>query len=154
MAITLEELLIQIARDGIAAQCAVKQQSAEFFRSLFRETDDGDYEPSTFAIQLIAEKVYLPTINMMSQDQFAMKELDLEFETDANLTIKDDQILVDVTMKRGLLKRNANLKVRMKLKSEESTEGIEQIRAHLADRFADELTKAKREREETVASGQ
>ena len=42
----------------------------------------------------------------------------------------------------------------MKLKSEESTEGIEQIRAHLADRFADELTKAKREREETVASGQ
>ena len=101
-----------------------------------------------FAIQLIAEKVYLPTINMMSQDQFAMKELDLEFETDANLTTKDNQILVDVTLKRGLLKRNASLKVRMKLESEESTEGIEQIRAHLADRFADELTKAKRERQQ------
>ena len=148
MAIVLEDLLTQIARDGVAAHCAIKLDCAKFFQSLFKVNENGDHLPSDFAIQLMEEKVLLPLINMMSQDQFQMKELELEFDTEANLTTKDGRILVDVSMKRGLLKRNSCLRVRMKMKSCEPTEGIEQVRAHFADRFNDDLTKAKRERKD------
>ncbi len=41
MAITLEELLCQIARDAVRAKAEVKRESAEFFKSLY-QTEESD----------------------------------------------------------------------------------------------------------------
>ena len=41
MAITLEELLCQIARDAVRAKAEVKRESAEFSKSLY-QTEESD----------------------------------------------------------------------------------------------------------------
>ena len=149
MVISLEDLLTQIARDGLRAQSSVKLASAEFFESLFEKTENGSCEPSTFAIKLLEHDVLLPIVNMMHQDQMLMKELDLELETDVSLSTNEKgELLVDCTLKKSLLKKNTMLKIKLKLESKESTEGIEQTRAHLADKFSDDLQIAKIERKE------
>lgn len=148
MAISLEDLLAQIAKDGVRAKSAVKLENVSFFHALFDKDENGKHIPSDFAIKLLEAEVLLPLINTMDQDQFSLKELDLEFETEASLTTtKENKILVDCTMKKGLLRRNTMLKIKMKLVSEEPTEGIEQIRESFANRLSDQITNAKREGE-------
>ena len=148
MAITLDKLLSQVATDGVKAQHQTKLESASFFEALFKKTDDGDHKPSSFAIEMMERQVFLPYLNMIPQDVFVMKKLRLKTATEVSLTTtQEGELLVDCSLKQDLQKRNTMLEIEMELEAEESTEGVEQLRAHLADRFNDELVLAKQERQ-------
>ena len=147
MAIPLKDLLKSIARDAVDAQQSVKLESASFFEALFEKTDEG-HKPREFMLDLLKHDVGLPLMNMIDQDVFPIRKMKLGFETEAALsTGEDGKIYVDCTLKDGLQKSNAKLSIEMELEAQDSTEGIEQIRAYLADRLSDDLQKAKRERE-------
>ena len=147
MAISLKKLLKSIARDAVDAQQSVKLESASFFEALFEKTDEG-HKPREFMLNLLKHDVGLPFLNMVDQDIFPVRKMKLGFETDVSLsTTKDGEIIVDCTLKDGLQKSNAKLSVEMELEAQDSTEGIEQLRAYLADRLSDDLQKAKKERE-------
>ena len=147
MAISLKKLLISIATDAVEAQQSVKLESASFFEALFETTKEGQHKPAEFMLGLLKHDVGLPLMNMIDQDIFPVKEMEVGFETDASLsTDEKGQVFVDCTLKNGLQKNNAKLSIKMKLKSKESTEGIEQLRAYLADRLSDGLQVAKQER--------
>ena len=147
MAISLKNLLKSIARDAVLAQQDVNVESASFFEALFEKTNEG-HKPKEFMLDLLKHDVGLPMMNMINQDIFPIKEMEVGFETEASLsTDEKGTVYVDCTLKDGLQKNNARLSIKMKLKSKENTEGIEQLRAYLADRLSDDLQKAKQERE-------
>ena len=147
MAAPLKDLLKGLLRDAVDAQQSVKLESASFFEALFEKTDEG-HKPREFMLDLLKHDVGLPLMNMIDQDIFPVRKMKLAFETDASLSTDDKgQIFVDCTLKDGLQKSNAKLSIEMELEAQDSTEGIEQIRAYLADRLSDDLQKAKQERE-------
>ena len=154
MAISLKDLLKSIARDAVDAQQSVKLESASFFEALFEKTDEG-YKPRELMLHLLKHNVGLPFMNMIDQDIFPVRKMKLGFETDVSLsTTKDGEIIVDCTLKDGLQKSNAKLSVEMELEAQDSTEGIEQLRAHLADRLADGLQIAKQARSNPKQEGE
>ena len=146
MAIPLKDLLENFGNDVVKAQQSVKLESASFFEALFEKTDEG-HKPREFMLDLLKHDVGLPLMNMIDQDIFPIKEMEVGFETEASLsTDEKGKVYVDCTLKDGLQKSNARLSVKIKFKSKENTEGIEQLRAYLADRLSDGLQVAKQER--------
>ena len=154
MAISLEDLLKSVAKSALDAQQSVKLESASFFEALFEKTDEG-YKPREFMLHLLKHDVGLPFMNMIDQDIFPIRKMKLGFETDASLsTDEKGKVFVDCTLKDGLQKSNAKLSVEMELEAQDSTEGIEQLRAHLADRLADGLQVAKQARSNPKQEGE
>ena len=149
MALSLKDLLISIANDAVAAQQSVKVESTAFFEALFEKTDEG-YKPREFVLDFLKHDVALPFVNMTDQDHFPIKKMKLALETEASLTTGEDgAVYVDCTLKNGLQKTNSKLSIELELEAKDSTEGIEQVRAYLAERLADQLLLAKQERKET-----
>lgn len=146
MAFSLKDLLMRMAKDGVKAAQDTKVENVSFFEALF-DVVDGRHVPKNFVIKFLTRDVKMPITNMTEQDIFAMTELDLELETDIALSVGDEgELDLDCTLKNNLLKRNSTLKIGMRLRRQEPTEGMEQIRSHLADRLADDLQEAKNER--------
>ena len=146
MGVPLKDLLRQIATDGVGAYQDVKVENASFFEAMFEKTNEG-HKPREWVIDLLKHDVPMPFANMMDHEVFSVTELDLDLETEATLTTNDKgQVIVDCNLKNGLQEHNSKLKIAMKLRKHEPTEGVEQVRAYLAERLNDNLTLAKRER--------
>ena len=146
MGLPLKDLLRQVARDGVSAYQDVKVENASFFEAMFEKTDEG-HKPKEWVLDLLKHDVPLPFVNMVDHEVFSVTELDLDLETEATLSTNDqDEIIVDCNLKDGLQKHNSKLKIALKLRKHDPTEGIEQVRAYLADRLNDGLTLAKKER--------
>ena len=140
MTISLEELLSTIARGATRAQWEVKEEERRHFAALFTEDNDGNLTPTAFTLKLLEHKALVPWLNMMHQDQFSIKRLELDFKTSVNVTTNEEgKILIDCTLKKGLLQHGTDMRIKMDLESHPPTEGIEQIRDYFAHTLSDSL---------------
>ena len=145
MAISLSDLLSVIARGATRAQWEVKQEESLQFQRLFKADADGNLEPNAFMLKLVEHEALVPWINLMHQDQFSIKKLKLAFKTAVNITTVDsdndaeDKVMIDCSLKQGLLKKGTEMTIEMDLESNEPTEGVEQIRDHFANELSNML---------------
>ena len=145
MAISLEDLLSVIARGATRAQWEVKYEESLQFQRLFKEDADGNLEPNAFMLKLMEHEALVPWINLMHQDQFSIKRLKLAFKTAVNIIPVDsdndaaDKVMIDCSLKQGLIRKGTEMTIEMDLESQEPTEGVEQIRDQYANILSNTL---------------
>ena len=149
MSIRFNELLATLARGATQAQWEVKDEERRHFAALFDEITDDDgskrYVPSSFALKLAETEALIPWLNMMHQDQFSLKTLEVECETSVKLGVDEEKhITVDCAMKKGLFQNGTEMRIKLTLESQPPTEGIEQIRDHFAHEIAESLKNSDR----------
>lgn len=133
---TLHELLRYLS---LSAQYATKQIAEKGADDFLDHFEDG--KPDTILFK-IGDKVHeLPRSLFRKHDQPNVKAVSYEIESDIRegesidfLTDDDDDLrAIDVTMKRGLLRNAATLKMKVTFEREKQVEAIDLVHEKLID---------------------